>query len=170
MLKQAGIFLVNVFCKSSLKRTSQHHSNTLMLVPPLGVLLLCGPEMDMIINCILFLLAIIPSHVHAFYISMTYFHRKRKVRKGKYPGPRRAGIYSEKVQNGGASSSEVRRLKKAQEAEGPGLTRLLSGRSGRSEHAAMRRIGSQKTSARASSQRYSGVDVPQRISSRRSAY
>ena len=80
--------------------------------PPLTILLLCGPETDLIINCLLFLAAIIPSHVHAFYISCTYFNRKRKVRKGIYPGKRRWGIFSQRVQNGGASDREIRRLKK----------------------------------------------------------
>ena len=80
--------------------------------PPLAILLLCGPETDLIINCLLFLAAIIPSHVHAFYISCTYFNRKRKVRREVYPGKWRWGIYSERVQNGGASNGEIRRLKR----------------------------------------------------------
>lgn len=69
----------------------------------------------------LFLLAIIPSHVHGFYISWTYFGRKRKVRKGQYPGPWRSFIYSEKVQYGGASRSEVEMLK-----AGNGMRRGMS--------------------------------------------
>ena len=83
-----------------------------ILFPPLAVLLLCGPETDFIINCLLFLAAVIPSHVHAFYISCTYFNRKRKVRKGVYPGKWRWGIYSERVQRGGASNTEIARLKR----------------------------------------------------------
>ena len=82
-----------------------------IIFPPLGVMLLCGPETDVIMNCILFLFAIIPSHVHAFYISCTYFNRKKKVRKGIYPGTWRQGIYSERVQNGGASWKEIERLR-----------------------------------------------------------
>jgi uncharacterized membrane protein YqaE (UPF0057 family) len=83
-----------------------------ILFPPLAILLLCGPEIDFIINCLLFLAAVIPSHVHAFYISCTYFNRKRKVRKGVYPGKWRWGIYSERVQRGGASNTEIARLKR----------------------------------------------------------
>jgi uncharacterized membrane protein YqaE (UPF0057 family) len=83
-----------------------------ILFPPLAVILLCGPETDFIINCLLFLAAVIPSHLHAFYISWTYFNRKRKVRKGVYPGKWRWGIYSAKVQKGGASNTEIARLKR----------------------------------------------------------
>jgi uncharacterized membrane protein YqaE (UPF0057 family) len=79
--------------------------------PPLAVFLLTGAREDLFINSMLFLLAVLPSHVHGFYISWTYFSRKRRIRKGAYPGKRRPMIYSEKVQNGGASSSEVRSLK-----------------------------------------------------------
>lgn len=35
--------------------------------------------MDCMINCILFLCGVIPSHLHGFYISCTYFHRRKKV-------------------------------------------------------------------------------------------
>lgn len=85
--------------------------------PPLAVFLLTGAGEDLVINSVLFLLAVIPSHVHGFYISMTYFNRKRKIRKGQYPGPRRPMIYSEKVQNGGATASDVRQFKKGREIE-----------------------------------------------------
>lgn len=52
----------------------------------------------------------LPGHIHAFYITCTYFSRKRKVRKGRYPGGRKAGIYSENVWNGGASNEKVKEL------------------------------------------------------------
>lgn len=79
--------------------------------PPLSILLLCGPDADFAINCALFICAVIPSHVHCFYISFTYFGRKKKVRKGKYPGDWRRMIYSEKVQYGGATRQEYKQLK-----------------------------------------------------------
>jgi uncharacterized membrane protein YqaE (UPF0057 family) len=79
--------------------------------PPASVALLCGADYDLFINCVLFLCAVFPSHIHAFYISRTYFSRKNKVRKGKYPGDPRPMIYSEYVQNGGASRREVAELK-----------------------------------------------------------
>jgi uncharacterized membrane protein YqaE (UPF0057 family) len=85
--------------------------------PPLAVFLLTGAGEDLVINSILFLLAVIPSHIHGFYISSTYFNRKRKVRKGQYPGPWRPMIYSEKVQNGGATASEVRQFKRERDIE-----------------------------------------------------
>jgi len=47
--------------------------------PPLAVAMLCGFEWDCMLNCCFFLLAVIPSHIHGFYISCTYFHRRRKV-------------------------------------------------------------------------------------------
>ncbi len=50
-----------------------------ILMPPLAVLVLCGADWDFALNCVLFLLAVIPSHIHGFYITMTYFHRRHKV-------------------------------------------------------------------------------------------
>jgi len=100
-----------------------------ILFPPLAILLLTGPETDTLINAVLFLLGVIPSHVHGFYISCTYFHRKNKVKKGRYPGDWRQFIYSAKVQNGGASDREVRRLAKMEETK-TGLARRVTGRGG----------------------------------------
>jgi hypothetical protein len=88
--------------------------------------------MDCIINILLFIAGVLPGHLHGFYITCTYFHRKRKVRKGKYPGGRKAFIYSEKVWNGGASNAHVRELYEAQErreAEELLRTRSRNGRS-----------------------------------------
>ena len=51
-----------------------------ILFPPLAVMLIAGPEYDCLLNCALFLLAVIPSHIHGFYISCVYFHRRHKVR------------------------------------------------------------------------------------------
>jgi uncharacterized membrane protein YqaE (UPF0057 family) len=82
-----------------------------VLFPPFAVYMLCGAGGDLLLNSILFLLAVIPSHIHGFYISCTYFHRKRKARRGVYPGPPKHLIYSSKIQNGGASRTEVRRMK-----------------------------------------------------------
>ncbi|KAI1848697.1 hypothetical protein JX265_005676 [Neoarthrinium moseri] len=82
-----------------------------LLFPPLAVLLLCGFGADFAMNCFLFVLAIIPSHIHGMYISFVYFHRKNKVRKGRLPGRRRGLIYSEKVQNGGATQGQLNDLK-----------------------------------------------------------
>ena len=48
--------------------------------------------------------------MHGFYITCTYFHRKRKVQRGIYPGGKKAGIWSEKVWNGDASNAKVREL------------------------------------------------------------
>lgn len=94
------------------------------LFPPLAVLMLTGLNQDVILNCVLFLLAVIPSHIHGFYISFTYFNRKRKVRKGVYPGSPTHLIWSDKVNNGGASRREIQQL--LDEKEGKSLTTSLS--------------------------------------------
>jgi len=86
-----------------------------ILFPPLAVLMITGPNEDFIFNCVMFILAIIPSHIHGFYISLTYFNRKRKVRKGIYPGKPKHLIWSDKVNNGGASRRELERLKTEKE-------------------------------------------------------
>jgi uncharacterized membrane protein YqaE (UPF0057 family) len=78
--------------------------------PPLSVMLVAGPGMDCIINTLCFIAGVIPGHIHGFYITCAYFHRKRKVRKGRYPGGRTAGIWSQQVWNGGASNRHVREL------------------------------------------------------------
>ncbi|KAK5363016.1 hypothetical protein LTR20_010059 [Exophiala xenobiotica] len=83
--------------------------------PPLAVMLLTGANEDFIFNCVMFLLAVIPSHIHGFYVSLTYFNRKGKVRRGVYPGPPKHLIWSERVNNGGASWKEVERLKRMKE-------------------------------------------------------
>jgi hypothetical protein len=49
------------------------------------------------------------------------------VKKGRYPGDWRQFIYSAKVQNGGASDREVRRLAKMEETK-TGLARRVTGR------------------------------------------
>lgn len=97
-----------------------------VLFPPLAVMMLTGLNEDVIFNCVLFLLAVIPSHVHGFYISLTYFNRKRKVRKGVYPGTPRRLIWSEKVNNGGASRRQMQEL--LDEKEGRTLTKRVSRR------------------------------------------
>lgn len=74
-------------------------------------MLLAGPQTDMLINCLLFLCAVIPAHIHGFYISWVYFSRKKKVRRGLYPGGYKTFIYSERILNGGASNREVDRLR-----------------------------------------------------------
>ena len=50
-----------------------------ILFPPLAVLILCGVGWDVALNCLFLLLGVLPSHVHGFVISLTYFHRRHKV-------------------------------------------------------------------------------------------
>ncbi|RVX72608.1 hypothetical protein B0A52_04004 [Exophiala mesophila] len=88
-----------------------------ILFPPFAVMLICGPNADLLINSLLFLLAVFPSHIHGFYISMTYFNRKRKARSGIYPGRRRRGITSEKVNTGGVGWKEAEKLRVQMEGD-----------------------------------------------------
>lgn len=119
------ITFINIFC------TSPHFSTTLFtnqqpsstplrnagLNPkhvsslPSNIFQIAGPGMDCLINTLFFIAGVIPGHIHGFYISCTYFNRKKKVRKGRYPGGRKSLIYSEEVWNGGASNEEVRELR-----------------------------------------------------------
>lgn len=50
-----------------------------IIFPPLAVMILTGAGMDTMMNSILFLCGVLPSHVHGFYISCVYFHRRGKV-------------------------------------------------------------------------------------------
>ncbi|KAM3425560.1 hypothetical protein BST61_g7507 [Cercospora zeina] len=52
--------------------------------PPVAVLIMSGAEMTFAVNALLWLCAIIPSHVHGFYISCVYFHRRRKPAERKH--------------------------------------------------------------------------------------
>jgi uncharacterized membrane protein YqaE (UPF0057 family) len=87
-----------------------------ILFPPIAVMLLTNSlNADVLLNSILFLLAVIPSHIHGFYLSMTYFNRKRKVRRGVYPGDKHSGIWSDRINQGGATRKEYLRLKEEKE-------------------------------------------------------
>lgn len=77
-------------------------------------MLVAGPGMDCILNAIFFIAGVLPGHIHGFYITCTYFYRKRKVKKGRYPGSRKSFIFSEQVWNGGASNEKVRDLLREQ--------------------------------------------------------
>jgi uncharacterized membrane protein YqaE (UPF0057 family) len=78
--------------------------------PPLAVGLLDNFSTDCLVNSILFVCGVLPSHVHGFYISCVYFSRRHKVRRGIYPGGYKAFIYTDTILNGGVSNAEVRRL------------------------------------------------------------
>lgn len=136
VLKRFSITMINIFCTQhrpfsipspiplllsiSRRRVARTLTSSCkcLTVPPIAVMLLAGPETDMIINCLLFLCAVIPAHIHGFYISIVYFSRKRKVRKGIYPGGHRPFIYSKRVLNGGASSSQAESLRQQQQLGG----------------------------------------------------
>lgn len=82
------------------------------------------------INTLLFIAGVIPAHIHGFYLSCTYYSRKRKVRKGRFPGGKKSFIYSQRVINGGASDETVEEIWKENVAMKQGRTRSkrMSGR------------------------------------------
>ena len=93
MIERLGLFVINLF------------------FPPIAVYMICGFGTDLLVNCFLLILAVIPAHLHGFYISCTYFHRKNKVEKGRYPGGPKTFIESPNVINGGTSEWEALQLK-----------------------------------------------------------
>ncbi|KIW88279.1 uncharacterized protein Z519_10846 [Cladophialophora bantiana CBS 173.52] len=103
-----------------------------ILFPPLVVLIITGLNEDFILNCVMFILAIIPSHIHGLYISLTYFNRKRKVRNGVYLGKPKHLILSKRVNNGGATRREVEglRYEKEQGKLSRRISRRVTGSSG----------------------------------------
>ncbi|KAL8987585.1 MAG: hypothetical protein Q9169_008681, partial [Polycauliona sp. 2 TL-2023] len=77
-------------------------------VPPLAVLLTAGCGADLLINIALTILGYLPGHIHAFYILYIFYRRREAARglgglDGENGGGEDApGIYSERVQSGGA--------------------------------------------------------------------
>lgn len=86
-----------------------------MFLPPLSVMLVAGVGMDALVNTLWFLCGVIPGHVHGFYVTWTYFSRKKKVRNGRYPGGPKPFIYSRRVVNGDASDERIRQLWRAEQ-------------------------------------------------------
>lgn len=78
-------------------------------------MLVAGVGMDCLINTLFLLAGVIPGHIHGFYVTWTYFSRKRKVKKGRYPGGPKPLIYSRRVINGDASDEKVRQLWRAEQ-------------------------------------------------------
>ena len=109
--------------------------------PPIAVLLLTGPYTDTLLNCILFLCGVLPAHVQGFYISCTYLHRKKKVRKGIWPGGPKPFIFCEKIWMGGASRRDWEQL----ELERDGRSKS-NGRTTNSQRASKRRAQAPSTS------------------------
>ncbi|TID26592.1 hypothetical protein E2P81_ATG01064 [Venturia nashicola] len=99
--------------------------------PPVAVMMLTGLGHDTLVNSLLFLAGVLPSHVHGFYISCTYFHRRRKARKGRYPGDAKGMIASKNVLNGGLTSRECERRWLAENGGGSEKVKLKSRRNSR---------------------------------------
>lgn len=83
-------------------------------------MLVAGVGMDALVNTLWFLCGVIPGHVHGFYVTWTYFSRKKKVRRGRYPGGPKPFIYSRRVINGDASDEHVRELLRAEQRAAAG--------------------------------------------------
>ena len=141
MLDRILLTVVNIFCSPrpflpllSYSRPDgfSQLTRSTTTVPPLAVCLITGPQADTLISCFLFLCGVIPSHIHGFYLSCTYFHRyadvptpsteivalktdprRKKARKGRYPGPPCTFIFDRRVWYGGLSSGEVERRRTA---------------------------------------------------------
>ncbi|PMD36075.1 hypothetical protein L207DRAFT_515800 [Hyaloscypha variabilis F] len=109
-------------------------------------MIVAGPGMDCIINAILFIAGVLPGHIHGFYITCTYFRRKRKVRKGRYPGGKKAFIFSEQVWNGGASNEKVRDLLREQKRREQEEEDARLGKRGSKRSSGLGRTGSRATS------------------------
>ncbi len=115
VLKRFTITMINIFCTHS---PSSHNGRAKLkrhnLVHPLAVMLLADPQTDILVSCLLSCCAVIPAHMHGFYISWVYFYRKREVRRGLHPGGQKTFIYSNRVLSGGASNRVVEGLKQDQ--------------------------------------------------------
>jgi len=72
-----------------------------IFVPPIGVFLVAGCGADLFINILLTLLGYFPGHIHAFYVEYVYYKRRDEARAGIYDSRPAAGVYSDRVQNGG---------------------------------------------------------------------
>lgn len=92
-------------------------------------MLVAGVGTDVLVNTLLLLCGVIPGHIHGMYVTWTYFSRKRKVRRGRWPGGSKPLIYSRRVVNGDASEETVRRLLKAEQARQAGKDGGWSGSS-----------------------------------------
>lgn len=110
-------------------------------------MLVAGVGMDALVNTLWFLCGVIPGHVHGFYVTWTYFSRKKKVRKGRYPGGPKPFIYSRRVVNGDASDERVRQLWRAEQRASMGQDE--GGGDGNQRKRASRRA-SRRTSRRTS--------------------
>lgn len=72
-----------------------------ILFPPVGVLMVAGCSMDVFINICLTILGYIPGHIHAFYVEYVYFNRRERAINGPIINDEAAGVYSDRVQQGG---------------------------------------------------------------------
>jgi uncharacterized membrane protein YqaE (UPF0057 family) len=79
----------------------------LLILITIFVFLVAGCGADLFINILLTLLGYFPGHIHAFYIEYVYIKRRDEVKAGIYNAKPAAGVYSQKVQNGGFKEGRV---------------------------------------------------------------
>ncbi|KAF3912915.1 hypothetical protein AA313_de0208631 [Arthrobotrys entomopaga] len=73
-----------------------------ILFPPVGVFIVAGCGADILINICLTLLGYLPGHIHAFYLIYVYYERREAARAGAIPTGDAPGVYSHKINTGGA--------------------------------------------------------------------
>ncbi|USW53742.1 Putative proteolipid membrane potential modulator [Septoria linicola] len=82
-----------------------------IFLPPVAVYLLYGFGPDFLLNCALTIMGFIPGSIHQMCLDISYWNRRKKVRRGMYPGDRREWIFSKDAQNGGIGDEEVEKLR-----------------------------------------------------------
>lgn len=70
-----------------------------VLVPPLGILLISGCNVDLCVNILLTVLGYLPGIIHALYLEHVYYSR-RNVDPAAAPRGDAPGVYSSRIQHG----------------------------------------------------------------------
>ncbi|EYE98527.1 YqaE/Pmp3 family membrane protein [Aspergillus ruber CBS 135680] len=68
-------------------------------VPPLGILLISGCNVDLCVNILLTVLGYLPGIIHALYLEHVYYSR-RNVDPAAAPRGDAPGVYSSRIQHG----------------------------------------------------------------------
>ncbi|BCR89522.1 YqaE/Pmp3 family membrane protein [Aspergillus chevalieri] len=71
-----------------------------LLVPPLGILLISGCNVDLCVNILLTILGYLPGLIHALYLEHVYYSR-RNIDPAAAPRKDAPGVYSSRIQHGG---------------------------------------------------------------------
>lgn len=71
-----------------------------LFVPPLGILLISGCNVDLCVNILLTILGYLPGLIHALHLEHVYYSR-RNVDPATTPRRDAPGVYSSRIQHGG---------------------------------------------------------------------